>query len=964
MSINKLRRFGSRVVGGVRAQGGVSGLADKVRSTLREEGARGVVRKAVGLGKRALGVARSTKVTPYYYAEWRKRYDTLTESDIALIKRHMEAESLPTLTVVLSMGKTSVAERDSTLRSLQQQLFTDWRAVVSLKSAASLPEDLQTDERFLLLDESSSVEVTAALQGISGPVLLLDGPVVLRPHALYLFGLAAARGAKLVYADSDRLLKDGNLVEPFFKPDFSPELLRRLNYIGSCALFASSDALDLQAWMQGEATLQGLFAGCAAGLPAAEVAHVRQVLFHERKDTRNPQAELEPEWLPEAQLPKASVIIPTRDGLSLLQACLDSIAAKTQYPHDKLDIVVMDNGSQDPATLRYLADAAQAGRIVLVRDPSPFNYARLNNTAVQSASGELLVFLNNDVEVDDPLWLKRMAAYAMQADVGAVGGKLLYPDRSIQHGGIVLGIQGVVAHAHHHLPANDYGHHYLNVVDREMAAVTGACLAMRKAVFDEIGGFDENLAVAFNDVVFCLDALARGYRNIFVATPLMIHHESKTRGFDDTPEKAQAFREEARYARGKHPDLFARDPYYSPNLGLDQVYAIAHPPRLMKAWVRFEREQAGKLRILMLSVTHQIGHGVPVVVNEQARYLVAQGHEVIIGGPRKKNEFAYEGCRRVELVDAVQAAQYAITQGVDIVVMHTPPYFSTLRWLGDACATLVYDYGEPNPEFFPDVEARKAVQAEKRLCLPMADRLYGISQSICDEANEPRMKSIRIANSHLTVWEPAYEQRRSTTRAEMGWQDKIVVMNVCRFHKSERHYKGIDDYVALLQVFRERHPELAQRVVFLLCGKGSEQDQAEMEAQGLAIIANAPDDRLIDMYAAADIYVNLSRWEGYNLGIGQALAMGLPVLASDIPAHREFGVPVSNDSGELSEQLKGLCETAQARDGSGERQATVWYWQTPLEAFALAIEEAVASWRKRGKHVSAGRAGFQQGRNQ
>lgn len=954
MSIQKIRRLTSKLANGLRAQGGVAGLAGKVQSTIREEGAHAVVRKAVGLAKRAFGLTRPIKLTPHYYAEWRILYDTLSDDDIALIRQHMDAEPLPQLTLVVRLNAAKASERDATLRSLQDQLHSNWRAVVLLNSVEGVADAVRDDERFDLRATRDADQSAIAPEDLTGPVLLIDGHVVLRPHALYLFALEAARGARLVYADSDRLLDDGHLVEPFFKPDFSPELLRRLNYIGSCALFASAASADITAFWRGEACIDALFARQAATVAREDVAHVPFVLYHERQDTRRAQLKQDPEWLAEASLPRASIIIPTRDGLSLLRACLDSLAEKTQYPQSKLEVVVMDNGSQDPATLSYLSTAQQEGRIVLVRDPSPFNYSRLNNEAVKAASGELLVFLNNDVEVDDPLWLKRLAAYAMQSDVGAVGGKLLYPDRTIQHGGIVLGIQGVVAHAHHNLRENDFGHHYLNVVDREMSAVTGACLAMRKAVFEEVGGFDENLAVAFNDVVLCLDVLARGYRNIFVATPLLIHHESKTRGFDDTPEKIRAFREEARYARGKHPRLFARDPYYSPNLGLDQVYAIAHPPRLIKPWILFERKQSSSLRILMLSVTHQIGHGVPVVVNEQARYLVGQGHEVIIGGPIKKNEFAYEGCERVELNDAVEAARFAITRGVDCVVMHTPPYFSSLRWLGDACATVVYDYGEPNPEFFPDAEARRAVQLEKRLCLPMADRLYGISQSICDEADEPRMKSIRIANSHLTVWQPSYLERRRSTREEMQWQDKIVVMNVCRFHKSERHYKGIDDYVALLHEFKKRYPAEAERLVFLLCGKGTEQDQAEMEAQGLTIVANAPDDRLIDMYAAADIYVNLSRWEGYNLGIGQALAMGLPVLASDIPAHREFGVPVSNDSSELSDQLKGLCDAAQARDGSGERQATVWYWQTPLEGFARAIDEAVASWRARGRHVTAG----------
>lgn len=952
MANGRVRRLVSRIAHGMRAQGGVSSLASKVKSTWHEEGLRGVVRKAGGLAKRAFAPANGGKVTAHFYAEWGRLYDTLSETDAQQIRRHIAAEPLPILTILVRLGSADDAQRDRALRSLQGQLYTNWRAIVALGSVRNLPDDILADSRFVVSSAAS------AQRGPEPPALLLmDGPVVLRSHALYLFALEAARGAKLVYADSDRLQADGNLVEPFFKPTYSPELLRRLNYIGSCALFAAPGAIEPQTWLRGVETVHAAFSRCASHLSAEQIAHIPMVLFHETGDTRNPSLELEPAWWPEDQLPSASIIIPTRDHLSVLQTCLESLAAKTQYPEGKLEIVVVDNGSKEPATLGYLAAAAETGRITLIRDPAPFNFSRLNNTAVRAARGDLLVFLNNDVEVIDPLWLKRMAAYAMQPDVGAVGGKLLYPDQTIQHAGIVLGIQGVVAHAHVHLQESDYGHHYLNVVDREMSAVTGACLAMRRAVFQEIGGFDENLAVAFNDVVLCLDALAKGYRNICVAKALMIHHESKTRGYDNTPEKTRAFREEARYARSRHPALFAADPYYSPNLALDRVYGIAHPPRLRKPWVLYERGKADKLRILMLSITHQIGHGVPVVINEQARFLVRHGHEVIIGGPLKKNEFSYEGCKRVELVGPQEAAIYAVQQGVDCVVMHTPPYFSTPRWLGDACATLVYDYGEPNPEFFPDAEARRAVLAEKRLCLPMSDRLYAISQSICDEANEPQMQPIRIANSHLTVWETAYGQRRITTREEMGWQDKIVVLNVCRFHKSERHYKGIDDYVALLAAFRRSHPEIAQRIVFLLCGKGTEQDQAEMEAQGLHILANAPDERLIDMYAAADIYVNLSRWEGYNLGIGQALAMGLPVLASDIPAHREFGVPVSNDTGALAQQLAQLCAGVDSRD-NGTREPTVWYWQIPLERFEHAIEETVKDWR--AQHCVSGHNAFKE----
>ena len=173
-------------------------------------------------------------------------------------------------------------------------------------------------------------------------------------------------------------------------------------------------------------------------------------------------------------------------------------------------MIVIDNGSTDESTLGYLALLSSAGRARIVRDASKFNYSRLNNLGAAVASHEVLLFVNNDIVVDDPLWLQRIATYVIQEDVGAVGGKLLYADRTIQHGGVILGIQGVAGHDLVGFNEND-----LNAridATREMSAVTGACLAMRRKVFDQIGGFDTTLAVAFNDVLLCLNARKAGYQ--------------------------------------------------------------------------------------------------------------------------------------------------------------------------------------------------------------------------------------------------------------------------------------------------------------------------------------------------------------------------------------------------------------------------------------------------------------------
>ena len=245
-----------------------------------------------------------------------------------------------------------------------------------------------------------------------------------------------------------------------------------------------------------------------------------------------------------------------------MAACLDSLQT-TAYPPDRLEIIVVDNNSSDPDMLRFLSAAEMQGRIRLLRDREAFSYSRINNRAAGLASGEVFVFLNNDTEVNQANWLQRMIAYALQPGIGVVGAKLLYPDRTVQHAGIVLGIQGVAGHAHVGLTEDDGGYRNLANATREVSAVTGACIAIRQAIFAELGGFDEALSVAFSDVLLCLDAVARGYRNIIISEPLIIHHKSRTRGFDDTPAKVALFHREAENSRTRHRALFRNDPCYT-----------------------------------------------------------------------------------------------------------------------------------------------------------------------------------------------------------------------------------------------------------------------------------------------------------------------------------------------------------------------------------------------------------------
>jgi len=279
--------------------------------------------------------------------------------------------------------------------------------------------------------------------------------------------------------------------------------------------------------------------------------------------------------------PMVTLIIPTRNGLQLLRPCIDGILKKTAYPN--YEILIVDNASHDPETLQYFNELLSESRVRVLRDEHPFNYSALNNTAAKSAHGEVLGLLNNDLDVISPDWLSEMVGIAMQPKVGAVGARLWYPNETIQHAGVILGIMGGAGHAHKGFPKWNHGYVRRANLIQGLSAVTGACLVIRKAIYEEVGGLDEtNLQVAFNDIDFCLRVREAGYRNVWTPYAELYHHESATRGRDDdTPEKQARFAKEVQYMTQRWGDQLLNDRAYSPNLTLDhEDFSLAWPPRV------------------------------------------------------------------------------------------------------------------------------------------------------------------------------------------------------------------------------------------------------------------------------------------------------------------------------------------------------------------------------------------------
>lgn len=433
----------------------------------------------------------------------------------------------------------------------------------------------------------------------------------LAPESLYYIARTFLNNSnsKVIYSDHDFFDVQGQRHSPAFKPDWNAELYYTHNYLSRLCAISYSACMEHgvlpDQLVRPEVECQ-LILKIATPSDGAAITHIAEVLYHRNVALARPApfrgepAEREVltsflagsgihvlagplpstcrvEWpLPKAP-PLVSIIVPTRDQLQFLQPCLQGVLERTDYP--SIEVLVMDNQSSDPQTLDYLQSLSHDVRVRVIPYNKPFNYSAINNYAVTHAQGSVLVFLNNDVEVIHPGWLSDMVRHALRLEVGAVGAKLLYSDGTVQHGGVILGLGGVAGHAHRFVQGDALGYCGRLVLAQSLSAVTAACLVIRKAAFLEVGGFNSSdLQIAFNDVDLCLKLKKSGFRNIYEPSSVLYHHESVSRGFDDTEEKRKIFKYEADYMLRVWGPILASDEAYNPNLSINtEDFSIAQP---------------------------------------------------------------------------------------------------------------------------------------------------------------------------------------------------------------------------------------------------------------------------------------------------------------------------------------------------------------------------------------------------
>jgi len=415
-------------------------------------------------------------------------------------------------------------------------------------------------------------------------LILLQAGDQLPEHALLWFAAEAQRHAEaaMIYADDDVWL-DGQRSAPRFKPDWTALTFKAYDYIGRAVMLNTRQCRALQLLPESFelASLRPVM--LALSQPqSALVRHIPAILLHQGEQAVQPVPALEPVC---QATPLISIIIPTRDMADYMMRCVDSVFALTTY--QRYEVIVIDNGSEDQRLLDYLAGmAARHANFSVIRDDRPFNYSALNNHAVAQAKGEIICFLNNDIEVITPDWLEHMLHWLQMPEVGVVGAKLYYADDTIQHAGVVVGPGGCANHLHAFVDGRESGYCERAMYPQELSAVTAACMLTRKSTFEALGGFEvERLPVAFNDVDFCLRVRKSGLKVVWTPYAELYHFESVSRRKDQSRQRKKQAEGEVRYMRQTWQTHMGHDPFYNPNFSyLRADFVLAPVPDVEFPW--------------------------------------------------------------------------------------------------------------------------------------------------------------------------------------------------------------------------------------------------------------------------------------------------------------------------------------------------------------------------------------------
>ncbi len=501
--------------------------------------------------------------------------------------------------------------------SILQQTYDNWE--LCLVDDGSTRDDInRIIEKYSRKDCRVKVKLFEKEQGVAkalnGALSLTTGEFIsfmeigdeLSNNALYevVKILNEEKEIDFIYSDDDEITVEGVSRDPFFKPDWSPDMLRSYNYMRGFVVIRKKVVDSVDGFRPGYHGSEDYDLFLRIMEKTEKIAHIPKVLYHRRfvedlaeegKVEKTEKYENDKKALKDhihkiglygqvvdGQLkgtyhikyringfPKVCIIIPTKDRVDVLRTCIGSILRRSSY--NNYSIMIVDNSSVERETFEYYNSLKDNPKISILEYDRPFNFSAINNYAVSKANSEFLVLLNNDTEVISPDWIEEMLGFGQREDVGAVGALLYYSNDTVQHAGIIIGIKGVAGHSHKYYTKDSGGYFGRLKTVQNVSAVTGACMMTKKSIFEEIGGFDENMSHAFNDVDYCLKMREKGYLVIYTPYAELHHHESLSRGYEVIEEQKERFEKEIRYFKKKWENVLdAGDPYYNPNLTIDR----------------------------------------------------------------------------------------------------------------------------------------------------------------------------------------------------------------------------------------------------------------------------------------------------------------------------------------------------------------------------------------------------------
>lgn len=552
------------------------------------------------------------------YSRWIRRNESAYPHPERQVQEASHFTIQPKITIITPVWNVEEVWLRRMLDSVHNQTYGNWEHCIA-EGGSENPDirkilgdfsgrDSRIKVMYLKENQGISTNSNLALEMATGDyIVLLDHDDELAPNALceIVKKLNQCPHLDFIYSDKDKIDEFGKRILPFFKPDWSPDLFLSINYV--CHLTAiRKKIIDEIGGFRDEydgAQDYDLFLRIFEKIEPEHIGHIPKVLYHWRVHANSTaDSLLAKPYAAEAGKkailaalnrraiegevhdglffgsyrvkytiagnPHISIIIPSRDEVLTLKKCIDSIRMKTRYEH--YQIVIIDNCSIEPETHLYYQVLIKDPKIKIFYYEKPFNFSAICNYGNSIVESEILVFLNNDTEVISGEWLTAMLEHAQRKNVGAVGAKLIYPDRTIQHAGVIIGIKGHAGHSHKGYPADERGYFGRIQLISNFSAVTGACMMLRKDVFCEVGGFDENLTISLSDIDLCLKMRAKLYVIVYTPYSEFIHHESLTRGYESTSEKKNRFLKELNYFRSKWKDILEDgDPYYNPNLTLE-----------------------------------------------------------------------------------------------------------------------------------------------------------------------------------------------------------------------------------------------------------------------------------------------------------------------------------------------------------------------------------------------------------